>query len=53
MVLEPDTRRCASDDAGISRGGLQDPTSIGERNETFLIKMWKPLPSRRFLKPRD
>ena len=27
-------------------GGLWDPTSVGEGNETFLIRMWKPLPSR-------
>ena len=28
-----------------------DPTSVGEENETFFIRVWKPLPSRRVLKP--
>ena len=31
-------------------GGLWDPTSIGKENETFFIRVWKPLPSRRVLK---
>ena len=31
-------------------GGLWDPTSVEEENETSLIKVWKPLPSRRVLK---
>ena len=31
-------------------GGLWDPTSSGEENETFFIKVWKPLPSKRVLK---
>ena len=28
----------------------QDPTSIGEENEAFFIRVWKPLPSRHVLK---
>ena len=28
-----------------------DPTSVGEGNEEFLIRVWKPLPSRHALKP--
>ena len=43
MVSEIDT-------LGIQGGGLSDPTSVGEGNETFLIRVWKPLPSRRVLK---
>ena len=34
MVSEPDTRRCANKEAPKG-GGLLDPTSIGEGNETF------------------
>ena len=29
---------------------LWDPTSVGEENETFFIRMWKPLPNVRVLK---
>jgi len=29
---------------------LWDPTLVGEGNETFLIRVWKPLPSRHVLK---
>ena len=32
-------------------GGLWDLTLVGEKNETFFIREWKPLPSRRVLKP--
>ena len=32
-------------------GGLWDPTSVGEENKTFFIRVWKPLPSRSVLKP--
>ena len=34
-------------------GGLWGPTSVGEGNETFLIRVLKPLPSRRVLKMWD
>ena len=27
-----------------------DPTSVGEENEAFFVRVWKPLPSRRVLK---
>ena len=30
--------------------GLSDPTLVGRRTETFFIRVWKPLPSRRVLK---
>ena len=33
------------------REGLWDPTSVGEGKKAFLIRMWKPLPNRRVLKP--
>ena len=47
-----DMRRCASKDAGPQRGmDCEIPTSVGEENETFFIKVWKPLPNRRVLKP--
>ena len=39
----------ASEDARPRRGGgggLWDPTSVGEGNETFFTRVWKPLPSR-------
>ena len=29
---------------------MGDPTSVGEENETFFIRVWKPLPSRCVLK---
>ena len=35
---------------GLQEGGLWDLTSAGEENETFFIRVWKPLPSRRVLK---
>ena len=30
---------------------LGDPTTVGEGNEAFRIRVWKPLPNRRVLKP--
>ena len=30
---------------------MWDLTLVGEENETFFIRVWKPLPSRRVLKP--
>ena len=27
-----------------------DPTSVGEENKTFFIRVWKPFPSKRVLK---
>ena len=35
---------------GPEEGGLRDPTSIEEENETFFIRVWKPLSSKRILK---
>ena len=35
---------------GLKGGGLWDLTSVGEKNETFFIRVWKPLPIRRVLK---
>ena len=54
MVLESNTGRCANEEAktrggvttkilGLKGGGLRDPTSVGEDNETFFIRVWKPL----------
>ena len=31
-------------------GGLWDPTSVGEKNKAFLLRVWKPLFSRHVLK---
>ena len=50
MISEPYTRQYANEDVGPSKGGLWDPTSVGERNGAFLIRVWKPLPSRDVLK---
>ena len=51
MVLELDTGRRASEEAGPPRGDeLWDPTSVWEGNKIFLISVWKSLPSRRVLK---
>ena len=38
LVSEPDTKRCASEDAGPRRGVDCDPTSVGKGNEAFFIK---------------
>ena len=35
---------------GPEGDGLWDPTSVGEKNETPFIRVWKPLPRRRVLK---
>ena len=35
---------------GPEGGGLWDPTSVGEDNETFFIRVWKPLTSGHVLK---
>ena len=50
MISKSETDRCASEDAGPQGGGLLDSTLVGEDNETFLIRVWKPLPSIRVLK---
>ena len=49
MVLEPDTKRCANVDIGPQKGWIVK-SYIGEENETLIIKVWKPLSSRRILK---
>jgi len=36
---------------GPEGGGLGYPTLVGEENETPFIRVWKPFPSRRVLKP--
>ena len=43
MVSEPDIGQCASENTESKEGGLQDPTLVGEGNETFLVRVWKPL----------
>ena len=50
MVSEPVIGRRASEDVGSQGGGLWDPTSVGEGNKAFLVRVWKPLPSRRVLR---
>ena len=35
---------------GPERDGLGGPTLVGEENETFFMRVWKPLPSRLVLK---
>ena len=35
---------------GPEGGGLRDLTSVGEGNEIFFIRVWKPLPSTRVSK---
>ena len=51
MISKPNTRQRASKDAGPQGGGLRDPISVGDGNEAFFIRVWKPLPSVRILKP--
>ena len=46
MVSEPVTEWCASKDAGPQGGRLGDPTLVGEGNEAFLIRVWRPLTER-------
>ena len=52
MVSEPDMGGVPTRTLGPKRGGLGDPTSVGEGNEALLIRVWKPLPSRHILKSR-
>ena len=40
MVPELDNGQCASEDVGPQGDGLWEPISVGERNETFLIRVW-------------
>ena len=49
MVSESDIERCANEDTGPQRGRLWDPTLVGEGNEAFLIRVWKPLLSKQYL----
>ena len=37
----------ASENAALNEGWIVRSKSVGEENETFFIKVWKPLPSRR------
>ena len=46
MVTELVTRRCASEDAGPPRGWIVRFQIDWREDETFLIRVWKPLPSR-------
>ena len=39
MVSEADTERCVSEDVGPQEGGFLDPTSIGEGNRAFLVRV--------------
>ena len=59
MVSELGFERCADKDIVPTRtlcrqgGRLWDPTSVGERDKTFLTRMWKPLPKKRVLKTNE
>ena len=46
VVLEPDIEQCANENTGPKGGGLWDPTWVKKENDAFLIRVWKPLPSR-------
>ena len=52
MVLELDTGRCANEDAGPPREVDCEILHWLERG-TFLIRVWKPLPSRREESPKS
>ena len=52
MVLEPNTKRCASTDAGPQEG-WRGEQGIPTRNEALLTRVWKHLPNRCVLKLRD
>ena len=46
MISEPDTRRCTRKNIGSPRGlDCEIPHWLGRGNETFLIRVGKPLPS--------
>ena len=49
MVSEPDIGWCANEDARSPRR-VDCEIPVGEWNEAFLVRVWKPLPSRRVLK---
>ena len=52
MVSESDTGRCASEDAGPSMGlDCEIPHRLERGTKHSLIRTWKPLLSRRVLKP--
>ena len=45
MVSEPDTGLCANEDIGLSRGWIVR-SHLERGKEAFLIRVWKPLPSK-------
>ena len=47
IVSDADTRQCANEDDELQGGELWDPILVEAENETFLIRVWKPLPSTR------
>ena len=52
MVSELDTGRCADENVEPPNGvNCEIPHWFGEGNKGFLIRVWKPLPSRCVLKP--
>ena len=52
MVLESDTGQCASEKAGPSRRvDCEIPHWLEKGTKHFFIRVWKPLPNRRVLKP--
>ena len=51
MISKLDIEWCANENAGSPKGvDCEIPTSIGEGNETFFIRVYKSLPIRRVLK---
>ena len=51
MVSKSDTGRCVSEEIEPRRGvDCEIPNPVGEENETFFIRLWKPLSSIRVLK---
>ena len=39
-----------NEDTGSKGVDFEIPTSVGEENKAFFIRVWKPLPSRHVLK---
>ena len=49
MILESVIERCVNENAGPQRRWIVRSTSVGGGNEAYLIRVWKPLSSRRVL----
>ena len=53
MISEPVTGQCTNEFVDPQEGRLRDSRSVGERIETLLISVWKPLSSKRVLNPQN